>query len=352
MTMIQLRPNSATPSGVHPNLPLTGAEGSIGVLHQMQYDVACYDATAQAGEWIEDWITSLPGHIASYVYSKLPTFTLPGARASTPCDEIPACKIPEHLQETCCRLKVTYLPEKGKCELTGRCEKTVSENFSLRNTSIRFTPGDTASIVNRNGFLVDLSVPDTVEDAFERIATETGGDVTSWPSSENLTPVMETVFGKILKDSETSEALDVAFVLDTTASMGPYIDQVKVNLVKFLTELQKKKDTRVAILEYRDSDDFLNRVNTPLTKDLQAVKTGVQALTVSGGGDQPEAVLDALVAAKNSLSWDPKAKRVVLLMGDAPPHPKTKDGRYDESAVVAEYAAAATHIAVYPILAK
>lgn len=351
--MIQLSPNSSVSLVANSGFPSTKGTGPVSGFQPMQYEAACYHATAQVGEWIEDWMTSLPGRVASYVGSKLPSFTLPVAHASTPCDETPVCKIPGGSYKARCNPpKVTYLPLEGECELTARCE-TMFEGLPLKQSSIRFAPGAVMSVENRNGSLEAISSGDTVKDAFERIATETGGDVTPWSSSENLTPVMEKVFGKILKDSGTSESLDVAFVLDTTISMNPYIEQVQLNLVKFLEELQKKKDTRVAILEYRDSgDDFLNRVNTAFTKDLTKVKKAVESLTVSGGGDEPEAVLDALLAAKDKLSWNPKAKRVVLLVGDAPPHPKTQDGRHDESEVVAQYQATGTHIAVYPVLAK
>lgn len=350
--MIQLRPNSSISSSIYPDFPLTSVEGPVDAYHQMQYETACVDAAAQVGGWIEDWMTSLPGRIASYVYSKLPTLSLPGASAA--CDETPVCKIPKgSYKKRCNPPTVTYLPLEGECELTARCE-TMFEGLPLKQTSIRFAPGATMSVENRNGSLVAVSSLDTVADAFQRIASGTGGCVTPSPSPENFTPVIEKVFEQILKDSETNESLDVAFLLDTTASMESYINQVQVNLVKFLQQLQEKKDTRVAILEYRDSDsdDFLNRINIAFTKDFKEVEKAIQSLTVSGGGDVPEAVLDALLAAKNELSWNPKAKRLVLLVGDAPPHPKTKDGRYDESEVVAQYRATDTAITIYPVLAK
>lgn len=347
--MIQLRPDPSS----SPGSPLPTSAGPVDVLHQMQYEVACVDAAAQVGGWIEDWITSLPGRIASYFYSKLPTLLLPGASANATCDEPPVCKTPEgSYKERCTPPTVTYV--EGECELIARCE-TMFEGLPLKQTSIRFAPAAAISIENRNGSLVAISSRDTVADAFQRIASGTGGRATSSPSPEDFIPEVEKAFVQILKDAETSDSLDVAFVLDTTASMRLYIKQVQDNLIKFLEQLQKKKDTRVAILEYRDTSrdsSFLNRVNTPFTKDLKQVEKAVRSLTVSGGGDEPEAVLDALLAAKNELSWNSKAKRAVLLVGDAPPHPKTKDGRHDESEVVAQYQAADTHIAVYPVLAK
>ena len=350
--MIELRPDPSNSSSIYSDFSLSPNSGRLDYFDQMQHEVACVDAAAQVGGWIEDWITSLPGRVASYVYSKLPTLSLPGAYASTPCDEPPVCKIPDGSYKLRCNPpSVTYLPKEGECELTARCE-TMFEGLPLKQSSIRYTPGAAISPKNLNGTLVASSSGNTVAEAFQRLAIETGGlDILS-PSPDDFIPAIEKAFVQILKDSDENEPLDLVFVLDTTASMGAYIKQVKDNLVKFLEQLQERKNIRVAILEYRDSNDFLNRVNTPFTKDLKQVEKAVQSLTVYGGGDLPEAVLDALLAAKNDLSWDRKAKRAVLLVGDAPPHPKTKDGRYDESEVVAEYRAADTHIAVYPVIAK
>ena len=72
-------------------------------------------------------------------------------------------------------------------------------------------------------------------------------------------------------------------------------------------------------------------------------------LKAFGFGDEPEAVLDALLVAKNALSWDSQAKRIVILIGDAPPHPQTEDRAHDEAAITAQYRGAP--VAIYPIFA-
>src|SRR5262249_44155840 len=43
-------------------------------------------------------------------------------------------------------------------------------------------------------------------------------------------------------------------------------------------------------------------------------------LQANGGGDGPEAVFAGLVAASHELRWRPHARRVAVLVGDAPPH--------------------------------
>ncbi len=357
--------------------------------------------------------------VASYFYSKLPSFTLPVAAASTTAACTPSlCQTPTgSYEDSCHKFKMTYLPDEPdeeECELAAQCE-TMYEGLPYRKTSIRFPTGNSGLVLqNENGTLVvqrsreetvnarlsevstTAATPKALEkaqaaiienltpgdaltvnndlkptvispenwpskngfSAFQRIAKATGGIVGYAPSPNTLNPLIEKMSAHILKAAESSEFIDIAFVLDTTKSMEPYIAQVQKNLVQFLQHLQEKKDgkestCRVALVEYRDQGAlFLNRINTGFTSNLDQVQTAVKSLTASGGGDDPEAVLDALLMAKNSLSWNSKAKRIVILIGDAPPQPKTVDLRYDEAAVISEYQTAGTQIAVYPVFGK
>lgn len=355
--------------------------------------------------------------IASYVYSKLPSFSLPVAAASVvPESTRPICLTPTGSYENSCHKPVvTYLADEDQCELTTRCT-TIYEAIPDQRTSFRFSPGDSViTLENRNGTLaVQLSREETINarlgelpttaatpealkkeeaaiigdltsgdvitvsgdlkptiispenwpkyndgfSAFQRIAKATGGIVGHALSADSLNLLIEKMSAHILKAAESSEFIDIAFVLDTTSSMQPYIAQIQKNLVQFLQHLQeqekdKASTCRVALLEYRDKDDlFVNRVNTDFTSNLDQVQKAVRGLTTSGGGDVPEAALDALLVAKNDLSWNSKAKRSVILIGDAPPQPRTADGLHDEAAVVAQYQTADTQVAVYPIFAE
>ena len=76
------------------------------------------------------------------------------------------------------------------------------------------------------------------------------------PSFESLAPLLETMSVHILK---AAGSIDIAFVIDTTSSMQPYIVQVQNKLVQFLKQLQEKKresghTCRAALVEYRDKD--------------------------------------------------------------------------------------------------
>lgn len=356
--------------------------------------------------------------ITSYVYSKLPSFSLPVAAASTTPEGAPSiCQTPTGSYENSChRPVVTYLAHEDQCELTTRCA-TIYEGLPHQRTSIRFSPRDSGiALENRNGTLavqrtreemlnarrgelsttaatpaalekeqaaiigglnpgdvitVDGDLQPTIVSpdkwpksndgfsAFQRIARSTGGIMGHAPSTQSLNPLIEIMSAHILRVSESSEFIDIAFVVDTTSSMGPYIAQVQTNLVQFLSQLQQKTkqntdNFRAALMEYRDrGGSFLNRVNVDFTSKLDQVARAVPLLKASEGApDEPEAVLDALLDAKDKLGWNLKAKRIVVLIGDAPPHPKTADGLHDEAAVITKYQATDTQVAVYPVFAE
>ncbi|MBE0527261.1 MAG: hypothetical protein IH631_09980, partial [Candidatus Thorarchaeota archaeon] len=56
--------------------------------------------------------------------------------------------------------------------------------------------------------------------------------------------------------------------------------------------------------------------------NVKRVKKLIDELRPSEGGDTPEAVADGLFDARTKLSWEKDSYKVMLLVGDAPPHGK------------------------------
>ncbi|TNF35163.1 MAG: VWA domain-containing protein, partial [Deltaproteobacteria bacterium] len=134
--------------------------------------------------------------------------------------------------------------------------------------------------------------------------------------------------------------IEVAFVLDATGSMSPWIEQARRRIAAIATDLatgEPAPEIRFGLVAYRDTtDDFVTRVDD-LSPDLDAIKARLDETQAKGGGDYPEAVLEALDAAVVQLGWtldDPDVVKLVYLVGDAPPnhHPTTPD----EERVLAE----------------
>jgi Mg-chelatase subunit ChlD len=118
--------------------------------------------------------------------------------------------------------------------------------------------------------------------------------------------------------------LDIAFVIDTTGSMGDEIDRLKktLDVIHFrLAHLDPAADVRFGLVEYKDrGDDFVTRP-IPFTADLEKFRASLAGLRAYGGGDQPEDVQAGLEQALHGLQWrDGNAVKVAFLIGDAPPH--------------------------------
>jgi Mg-chelatase subunit ChlD len=118
--------------------------------------------------------------------------------------------------------------------------------------------------------------------------------------------------------------LDVAFVIDTTGSMGDEIDRLKktLDLIHFrLAHLDPAADVRFGLVEYKDrGDDFVTRP-IPFTSDIEKFRASLASLKAYGGGDEPEDVQAGLEQALHGLEWrDKSAVKVAFLIGDAPPH--------------------------------
>lgn len=118
--------------------------------------------------------------------------------------------------------------------------------------------------------------------------------------------------------------LDFAFVIDTTGSMGLLIAAAQQQMIEIVDELSQAAtvDMRLGTVEYRDhppQDTVVYRAHE-FTTDLAAARKTINSLRADGGGDAPEAVLAGLVAASQQLAWRPHARRIAILIGDAPPH--------------------------------
>ena len=124
--------------------------------------------------------------------------------------------------------------------------------------------------------------------------------------------------------------VEVAFVLDTTGSMGGLIEGAKRriwSIARRIGEGRPRPDLRMALVAYRDRGDaYVTRVHD-LTADMDAVYRDLMSFQADGGGDGPEHVSAALHDAVHRVSWTGgPALKVIFLVGDAPPHVDYQDG--------------------------
>jgi hypothetical protein len=121
--------------------------------------------------------------------------------------------------------------------------------------------------------------------------------------------------------------VDLAFVVDTTGSMGAFIGVARQHMIAMLRSLtdaaETPPDLRLAVVEYRDHPPqdrtFVARPHAFETNLARCQKV-INGLKPDGGGDAPEAVYDGLEAACVRLDWRPHSCRLAVLVGDSPPH--------------------------------
>ncbi|MBI1808143.1 MAG: M36 family metallopeptidase [Ignavibacteria bacterium] len=106
--------------------------------------------------------------------------------------------------------------------------------------------------------------------------------------------------------------VDIEFVIDDTGSMSEEIGGVRDALTAFLAGF--KADTCIVYQLTTFKDDVTQR---DLTIDLNVIRNQVAGLYASGGGDCPEASVEALTAVKDTV----RNGGVILLATDADPHP-------------------------------
>jgi Icc-related predicted phosphoesterase len=135
--------------------------------------------------------------------------------------------------------------------------------------------------------------------------------------------------------------VDIVFLMDATGSMQNCIDRLKENLNVFIGTLTTKdannscpvKDWRAKVVGYRDFEvdgsDWYE--DNPFTHDAEELKRQLAKLVATGGGDDPESLLDAIYKLANmgqigkQDTEDPakwryrsSAARVVIVFTDAP----------------------------------
>lgn len=131
------------------------------------------------------------------------------------------------------------------------------------------------------------------------------------------------------KQDADNSFLDLAFAMDCTLSMGPYIESARNNIRQIVEEIvsREKSDVALALVEYRDhppeETTFVTRVND-FTNSVSKMKQWLEACWAYGGGDEPEAVADALHAL-TKLHWRSTSTKICVLISDAPPHGLTQD---------------------------
>ena len=154
--------------------------------------------------------------------------------------------------------------------------------------------------------------------------------------------IIEDIKG-LLENIEDKDNLDLVFAIDATGSMKNDIDKLKTDMQPLLTELfGGSPGTRVGLLFYRDYGDTFKYMDLPVkvypfTSNFTSFSKNLNSIRIYGkeGGDIPEAVYEAMYASCEFYAWRTTAQKIIILIGDAEPHPTPRGiGRYSKDYVM------------------
>ena len=160
---------------------------------------------------------------------------------------------------------------------------------------------------------------DQTVEAYREIAERTRGKARTSSGEADVLDRIDDILAELDTDS-----LDLVVALDTTESMRNDLPFLQANLMDIARKRTEGfRSFRVGIVYYRDyMEEYLVR-SVPFRTDLSAVQSALDSIRVLGGRDIPEAVYEALHAAVSGYPWMAE-KRLVILIGDAPPHPRPR----------------------------
>lgn len=193
---------------------------------------------------------------------------------------------------------------------------------------------------------LDLSYSDEAVKTFTDLADTTEGEMIYAKGPEDILPTIKQILKKGEKDH-----LDLLFALDSTESMKDDIEEVRKNISSMLAEiLPQYKTYRIALVLYKDyREDFLVREACVFTDNLKKFEKALYGFRVFGGRDIPEAVYEGIFLGLRQ-SWralDADVDKKLILIGDAPPHPKPR-GKVTKEDV--DKLAADKGVKIYPII--
>lgn len=192
----------------------------------------------------------------------------------------------------------------------------------------------------------DLSYSDEAVKTFTDLADTTEGEMIYAKGPEDILSTIKEILKKGEKDH-----LDLLFALDSTESMKDDVEEVRKNISSMLAEtLPQYKTYRIALVLYKDyREDFLVREACVFTDNLKKFEKALYGFKVFGGRDIPEAVYEGIFLGLRQ-SWralDADVDKKLILIGDAPPHPKPR-GKVTKEDV--DKLAAEKGVKIYPII--
>jgi von Willebrand factor type A domain len=123
--------------------------------------------------------------------------------------------------------------------------------------------------------------------------------------------------------------LDVALVIDGTGSMKRIIDDVKGKMRLLILAIHRLvPTTRMGIVVFGGRGEPIQQ--QPLTISPDVLINFLDRIQAQNGGAWQEDTLGAVRTAVDRFEWRPRAKKVIILVGDTPPFDEDREPTLDE----------------------
>lgn len=157
------------------------------------------------------------------------------------------------------------------------------------------------------------------------------------------------------QESSTKSDIDIAFVIDSTGSMKDNVGALRARVTEIMKQTEKGASSyRFALIDYKDhpkfnTQNYLARTDVDFTSDGSVLEKGLDSLTYEGGnlGNTNASVYSGVMQAVN-LKWRNGVKKIVVVIGDAPPRDPEPGTGYT-AASVAKAAYEVDPVSVYGI---
>jgi von Willebrand factor type A domain len=115
------------------------------------------------------------------------------------------------------------------------------------------------------------------------------------------------------------KGLDVVLVIDGTGSMSLIISDVKARMTALIRAIHRLVPiARVGIVVYGGDHEALQ--TQPLTLQPRQLLGFLENIQARGGSEWEENMYGGVRYAVDKMDWKPYAKKVIVLVGDSPPH--------------------------------
>ena len=194
---------------------------------------------------------------------------------------------------------------------------------------------------------VDSFRPLNKEQVEKLLSFEQSEDILENEYEPESDPEPIVIFDSELIAVEELKAVDIIFLVDTTASMNCYLKGIKRVMRKIIWDVERclsqfifdEVDVlKVGLVTYKDHNEenktYLTQIDIDLTDNLKDVIDKILEITCEGGGDEPEGVEDGLNTAINEVRWRNNSVKFLYHFLDGPPHGKRYNNcqidKYDE----------------------